>query len=51
MSPAAWTLRHPVNDGLHVCTVIETGEPAAPAPSIYPATSGAWTVHIVVQGP
>jgi hypothetical protein len=44
-----WTQRHPVNDGLHVCTIAETGETFTPTPSLYPAASGTWTVTIVVQ--
>lgn len=44
-----WTRSHPVNDGLHTCTVVDTGEPAAPPPSLFPAESSAWTVTIVQQ--
>lgn len=45
-----WTLRHPVTDGIHACTIIRNGQ-RVPPPSLTPAGSGTWTVTIVVQGP
>jgi len=45
-----WTLRHPMNDGAHACTIIRNGQ-RVPAPSLTPAGSGTWTVTIIVQGP
>jgi hypothetical protein len=44
-----WTQRHPVNDGLHTCTIAATGEPLTQPPSLYGSASGVWTVTIVVQ--
>jgi hypothetical protein len=44
-----YQLKHPVNDGLHTCSVAETGEAVAQPPSKYGPDAGTWTVYFVVQ--
>jgi hypothetical protein len=41
----------PTNDGLHVCTDLKTGEPAAPTPSLFLPGGHVNNIYIEVAKP